>query len=696
MLSQKNVQILSYVCDQSIDGKTAGIAEIAALAGITTRMVRYNLNQIDDYLAENGFAKLVRKRTGEICLVSDRDELVWLQAQMTTVQNSTYVLNRQERELYLLLELFMLDVPVRYEDLAEQLCVSRKTVIEDIRHVREAETDSNFDIEPSKYGIQYTGAESCIRSVLMRRVLELFSISETWMILSGGKLNKSIPIENRVSELVSGVDSTTIERSLRAAEVNREKQYSDDMFYLIAALGMISVCRVRAGKSIEEAFDFSITEDISSFAEFIGKETGDILPHAELAFLTSELKNLMNDSRIEQAENMSMIVTECLISEVSRYDGYDYFKDDALRSDLYRHLFLLIKNRTQRKNIDGATTAAILQENGHLAKCIQKCFVSLTGLDEIVCDEPESALIVLHFLASKERRIYKTIRPCKALVVCANGIGSARLVSAKLKNNFPQLDIIDVTSIHNMDRIIECNRPDLIITTIRLQEKQIPSLRVNPILTQEDIERIRSFIIEFSSDAEMDSPQDRKYSEILSLIESTCRIEHAQDLDNGLHRILEIGNETRDDERMLSDLLREDYIQIGVDAENWEEAVRLSAEPLLKDNAITQEYVEAMIRNISENGPYIVIAPGVALPHALPKFGVLRSCMSIAVLKNSVCFGHETNDPVRLLICLGTIDGHEHMKTIARLLNVISNDAFINRVQMEESRQNILKLMNSF
>ena len=236
MLSQKNVQILSYIYDCTIDGKTAGIAEIAALAGISTRMVRYNLNQIDDYLQENGFSKLIRKRTGGVCLDSEKDALDRLQAQMTTVQNSIYILNRRERELYLLLELFMLDAPVRYEDLADQLCVSRKTVIEDIRHVRESESDTAFDIEPGKYGIQYMGTERCIRSILIRRMLELYTISEIWLIFSGGTLNKSIPIENRVAELVSGIDSSAIERSLRFAEANDEKQYSDDMFYLLASL----------------------------------------------------------------------------------------------------------------------------------------------------------------------------------------------------------------------------------------------------------------------------------------------------------------------------------------------------------------------------------------------------------------------------------------------------------------------------
>ena len=237
----------------------------------------------------------------------------------------------------------------------------------------------------------------------------------------------------------------------------------------------------------------------------------------------------------------------------------------------------------------------------------------------------------------------------------------------------------------------------MIITTIRLTNRQIPTLRVNPILTQEDVDRVRSFIIEFSFDTETESFQERRYNEILSLIESTCRIDHAQDLDRGLHKILGIGSEPCENNRepMLSDVLKAEYVRFGIEVDNWMEAVRASAKPLVQNHCITDEYVEAMIHNISENGPYIVIAPGVALPHALPKFGVLRSCMSIGVLKHSVCFGHETNDPVRILICLGTVDGHEHMKTIASLLNVVSDESFMKKAQRANTGQEILELINN-
>lgn len=81
---------------------------------------------------------------------------------------------------------------------------------------------------------------------------------------------------------------------------------------------------------------------------------------------------------------------------------------------------------------------------------------------------------------------------------------------------------------------------------------------------------------------------------------------------------------------MLNKIVNENLIQLNVDADNWEEAVRKSAQPLVRDRKATSNYIEDMINGIKENGPYVVITKHVALPHV--KIGV-------GALKKSVNFG---------------------------------------------------------
>ncbi len=72
---------------------------------------------------------------------------------------------------------------------------------------------------------------------------------------------------------------------------------------------------------------------------------------------------------------------------------------------------------------------------------------------------------------------------------------------------------------------------------------------------------------------------------------------------------------------MLKDLLTADRIQFTDDKLDWREAIRLASAPLIEDGSITQNYVRAMIDSIETTGPYIVLTPGVALPHARPSEG---------------------------------------------------------------------------
>lgn len=111
----------------------------------------------------------------------------------------------------------------------------------------------------------------------------------------------------------------------------------------------------------------------------------------------------------------------------------------------------------------------------------------------------------------------------------------------------------------------------------------------------------------------------------------------------------------------LSDLLTPETIQLDRQAANWREAVQLAGSLLLKTGAITPAYVDAMVRVVAELGPYMVVAPGIALAHARPEDGVKRACMSLVRLSSLVEFGSE-NDPVDLVLAFKAVDKAMHLQ----------------------------------
>jgi PTS system ascorbate-specific IIA component len=121
---------------------------------------------------------------------------------------------------------------------------------------------------------------------------------------------------------------------------------------------------------------------------------------------------------------------------------------------------------------------------------------------------------------------------------------------------------------------------------------------------------------------------------------------------------------------MLSDYLTEKVIRLHVAAGTWQDAVWAAGSLLVADGKCTLGYIAA----VDEMGPYMVLAPGLALAHARPENGVLAMGISLVTLAQPVEFGSEDNDPVSLVIAFGGVDHTSHLGMLASLANFLGDD----------------------
>jgi len=126
---------------------------------------------------------------------------------------------------------------------------------------------------------------------------------------------------------------------------------------------------------------------------------------------------------------------------------------------------------------------------------------------------------------------------------------------------------------------------------------------------------------------------------------------------------------------MLKDMLSISGIKIGVEAEDWQEAIEKAGQILVDNGNVTHQYINAMIDVVNEYGPYIVICPGVAFAHARPSSGAIKPGISMIVLKKPVRFGHEENDPVKIVFAFAGKDHNSHIELLAQLANLLDNKA---------------------
>ena len=145
----------------------------------------------------------------------------------------------------------------------------------------------------------------------------------------------------------------------------------------------------------------------------------------------------------------------------------------------------------------------------------------------------------------------------------------------------------------------------------------------------------------------------------------------------------------------LARMLTEKTIALGLSVRDWQEAVRAAGGLLVRAGKVEPRYVDGMIRMVQEIGPYIVIAPGVALPHARPEDGVKEACMSLVTLSPPVPFGNENNDPVELVVAFGSPDSKGHMEALAELARLLENETALNALKKAVSPRDIVAVVKS-
>lgn len=116
-------------------------------------------------------------------------------------------------------------------------------------------------------------------------------------------------------------------------------------------------------------------------------------------------------------------------------------------------------------------------------------------------------------------------------------------------------------------------------------------------------------------------------------------------------------------------------IRVGVEAQSWREAVRAAGQLLVDTGCATAEYPAAMETAVVDLGPYIVIAPGVAMPHARPESGATRAGVAVVTLDRPVEFGHAANDPVSVVIAFAALDKDAHISVMQSIVRLVGDEA---------------------
>lgn len=131
--------------------------------------------------------------------------------------------------------------------------------------------------------------------------------------------------------------------------------------------------------------------------------------------------------------------------------------------------------------------------------------------------------------------------------------------------------------------------------------------------------------------------------------------------------------------KAIASMLKRENVQIWEGADSWEEAVTVACTPLIDGGYVAPRYAEGIIDNANEFGPYFVICPDLALLHARPEQGALKTQLSVTVMREPVFFKPE-GPGVRVLVTLAATDSNSHLEVMRELATMFSDASRIEAI----------------
>ena len=144
---------------------------------------------------------------------------------------------------------------------------------------------------------------------------------------------------------------------------------------------------------------------------------------------------------------------------------------------------------------------------------------------------------------------------------------------------------------------------------------------------------------------------------------------------------------------LLADAFGEGAILIKESVDTRSAAIEIAGELLVQSGKAKHSYVASMLEAVERFGPYIVIAPGIALAHGKPSEDVIETGLSLLVLKQAIEFKHAQNDPVQLVFGLAATDHESHIETMAKLAELLSDQDRVSTLLTSSDSEQIRVLL---
>ncbi|WP_046173664.1 BglG family transcription antiterminator [Domibacillus indicus] len=476
--------------------KTAGkhtALSVASSLNVSARTVQRDLKAVEKILKQ--FALGLTRNNDQGLIIEGKNEQIFRLIQHLA---SSDPIDQTSQEKKLRLLLAVLDEELfKIQSLAGHLGVSSATLAIYLNEL--AEWLDGFQLQLTRkrgVGVELSGTEANKRRALAHFFLQYFQeeLIEKLFFLEKGTLSEEKILHYFVPDYLFEVNFL-----VNAAFAGTPARLADSGYLEMVVHICIAVQRAESGFLMEK--DISLPErGMETEYELMLKISKELELKFNAVFSAGDLLYLallLRGTKLRGAEAVpydSIVLAQKIknvIKSVSAQLHVDLTRDFSLFQGLLAHMEPSLFRMKQNMESFNPLKEEIKQKYPVLFIAVKNSVEEEFSEIEHFSDD-EIAFIVLHFgsaLVMQEENL-----AIKALVICPTGIGTSKMLASRIKREVAEIDSIDTKSIKDITGQLDSAAYDIIISTVRLPFLNAEYILVNPLLSEENISTIKSFL----------------------------------------------------------------------------------------------------------------------------------------------------------------------------------------------------------
>ncbi|EFS03837.1 PTS system IIA component domain-containing protein, partial [Listeria seeligeri FSL S4-171] len=355
------------------------------------------------------------------------------------------------------------------------------------------------------------------------------------------------------------------------------------------------------------------------------------------------------------------------------------------------HIKLMIRRVRAGVIIENPIFNEFMRDNREIFMRVKESLEALKTLLPISVSSQEISFLAIYFASEVQRNLQTEEMKPNLLIICPEGVAVSKMIAIQIEKMF-EFESIQTIGLRKFKQEM-MTKFDFVISTVDLPDMHDSKvLRIHSYLQKEDLELLQKHLrMKLVKD---DKQIINKFSKILAIIGENTQINNLSKLEFDLLEALISDDGESPKKNIPPFYFTEETIMLEKSCPTWRQAIKVGTKCLEDLSIIEPSYHEKIIENLKTYGPYMVIAPGVAIAHAGANDGVLMDGLGVTVIEDGILFYDRYEEPVHVIFTLA-LNTKEAHSIVEQLMKLALNEEKMNKIKLASSKRDIYHYVKS-